>query len=584
MTKATKAHLMGTTSHTAGDPLKADFRNFLWMVWQHLGLPKPTPVQYDIAKFLQHGPRRSVIEAFRGVGKSWVTSAFVCWLLYCDPQLKIMVVSASKNRADDFSTFTLRLINDIEILHFLRPRDDQRSSKIAFDVGPAKPDHSPSVKSVGITGQLTGSRANYIIADDIEVVGNSATQALRDKLGELVKEFDAVLKPGGRVIYLGTPQCEQSLYNALPERGYVVRIWPARYPNADKREKYGVKLAPFISNLLDRDPSLEGHSTDPDRFSDEDLMEREMSYGRSGFALQFQLDTSLSDADRYPLRLRDLIVLPLDPLRAPSDLAWAAGPDQIFDEVPAVGLNGDHYYRPIFVSKEYLEYEGSVMFVDPSGRGKDETTYAVVKMLHGRLFLTDIGAFLGGYDEKTLTAICMAARKQHVNLILCEPNYGGGMFTQLLAAVSQKTYPCEVKDADWAKVQKEARIIDTLEPIMNQHRLVVCPSVIDKDYRSTESYTAETQQGYRLFYQMTRITRDRGALKHDDRLDAVAGAVAHWCEFMNRDIEQAHIAHKEALIDAELEKFMSQVIGGPDRFGGGATDRFASSIMGGRRR
>lgn len=583
MTKTSKAHLMGTSSHTAADPLKADFRNFLWMVWQHLGLPKPTPVQYDIAKFLQHGPRRSVIEAFRGVGKSWVTSAFVCWLLYCDPQLKIMVVSASKNRADDFSTFTLRLINDIELLHFLRPRDDQRSSKIAFDVGPAKPDHSPSVKSVGITGQLTGSRANYIIADDIEVVGNSATQALRDKLGELVKEFDAVLKPGGRVIYLGTPQCEQSLYNSLPERGYVARIWPARYPTAEKREKYGVKLAPFIANLLDKYPHLEGHSTDPDRFSDEDLMEREMSYGRSGFALQFQLDTSLSDADRYPLRLRDLIVHPLDPLRAPSDLAWASGPDQIFDGVPAVGLNGDHYYRPVFVSKEYKEYEGSVMFVDPSGRGKDETTYAVVKMLHGRLFLTDIGAFLGGYDEKTLTDICMAARKQNVNLILCEPNYGGGMFTQLLSAVAMKTYPVEVKDAEWAKVQKEMRIIDTLEPIMNQHRLVVCPSVIEKDYRSTESYTAENQQAYRLMYQLTRITRDRGALKHDDRLDAVAGAVAHWTEYMNRDAEKAHLEHREALVDAELEKFMSQVIGGSNRFGGGG-DRFASSIMAGRRR
>jgi hypothetical protein len=221
---------MGTTSKTDADPLKADFRNFLWMVWKHLGLPEPTPVQYDIALFLQHGPRRSVIEAFRGVGKSWVTSAFVCWLLYCNPQLKIMVVSASKQRADDFSTFTLRLINDIELLHHLRPRDDQRSSKVAFDVGPAKPDHSPSVKSVGITGQLAGSRADYIVADDIEVPNNSDTQTKRDKLAEAIKEFDAVLKPGGRVVYLGTPQTEHSIYNLLPERGYVIRIWPARYP------------------------------------------------------------------------------------------------------------------------------------------------------------------------------------------------------------------------------------------------------------------------------------------------------------------------------------------------------------------
>ncbi|NPU64589.1 phage terminase large subunit [Bradyrhizobium sp. 83012] len=552
------------------------------MVWKHLNLPEPTPVQYDIAKFLQHGPRRCVIEAFRGVGKSWVTSAFVCWLLYCNPQLKIMVVSASKTRADDFSTFTLRLINDIEVLQFLRPRDDQRNSKIAFDVGPAKPDHSPSVKSVGITGQLTGSRADYIIADDIEVVNNSATQALRDKLSELVKEFDAVLKPGGRVVYLGTPQCEQSLYNSLPERGYVVRIWPSRYPVAAKREKYGSKLAPFISNKLDADPALEGAPTDPVRFDDEDLTERELSYGRSGFALQFQLDTSLSDADRYPLRLRDLVVLSCDPLRGPSDLAWANSPDQLFDQVPAVGLNGDHYYRPIFVSSDYLEYEGSAMFVDPSGRGKDETTYAVVKMLHGRLFLTDIGAYLGGYDEKTLEGLCLAARRQNVNLILCEPNYGGGMFTQLLAAKSQQLYPVEVKDAEWAKVQKEARIIDTLEPVMNQHRLVVCPSVIQKDYSSTEAYTAEDQQGYRLFYQMTRITRDKGSLKHDDRLDALAGAVAHWTEFMNRDIEKAHLSHKDAILDAELEKFMAQVIG-RDRFETGK-DRWSSSVMSGRRR
>jgi hypothetical protein len=51
-----------------------DFRVFLTMVWRHLNLPDPTPVQLDIAHWLQHGPRRKIIEAFRGVGKSWITS------------------------------------------------------------------------------------------------------------------------------------------------------------------------------------------------------------------------------------------------------------------------------------------------------------------------------------------------------------------------------------------------------------------------------------------------------------------------------------------------------------------------------
>ncbi len=574
-----KRHLKGTPRLTPADPLKATFKNFLWLVWRHLNLPEPTPVQYNIADFLQHGPRRLVIMGFRGVGKSWVTSAFVCWLLYCDPQLKIMVVSASKQRADDFSTFTLRLINDIEVLHFLRPKDDQRNSKVAFDVGPAKPDHSPSVKSVGITGQIAGSRADFIIADDIEIPNNSDTQTKRDKLAESIKEFDAVLKPGGRVIYLGTPQTEHSIYNLLPGRGYVIRIWPARYPDEVKRERYGARLAPMIATALDEDRGLAGRPTDLRRFSDEDLLERELSYGRSGFALQFQLDTTLSDAERYPLKLSDLVVLPLDPFRGPSDLAWASAPDLRVQTIQAVGLNGDHYYGPMFVSKEYLPFEGAVMFVDPSGKGKDETSYAVVKMLHGRLFLTDIGAFIGGYDDTVLEAICLAAKKQNVNLMLCEPNFGGGMFTQLLRAKSLAVYPCAVEDAKWSTAQKEARIIDTLEPVMNQHRLVVCPSVIDKDFRSTEGYQPEDVQRYRLFYQMTRITKDRGSLVHEDRLDALAGAVAHWVEFMNRDTEQAHIAAKEAVIDAELERFMDHVIGGRARFGGEPNDAWSSSVM-----
>ena len=143
-----------------------DFRYFLFLIWKHLGLPDPTPIQYDIAKYLQTGPKRKVVEAFRGVGKSWITAAYVLFRLYHDPQLKILVVSASKERADNFSTFALRLINDVPWLNDLAPGPGQRSSKISFDVGPATPDQSPSVKSVGLFGQLTGSRADIIIADD----------------------------------------------------------------------------------------------------------------------------------------------------------------------------------------------------------------------------------------------------------------------------------------------------------------------------------------------------------------------------------------------------------------------------------
>ena len=194
-----------------------DLRNFTYLCWQHLGLPPPTKLQYDMCKYLQYGPKRSVIQAFRGCGKSWLTSVFVIHQLLLDHKKNVLVVSASKARSDEFSTFCQRLINDMPILAHLKPRDDQRFSKISFDIGPAPASHAPSVKSLGITSQLTGSRADLIIADDIEVPNNSQTEGMRDKLDESVKEFDSILKPleDSRIIFLGTPQTESTTSRVL---------------------------------------------------------------------------------------------------------------------------------------------------------------------------------------------------------------------------------------------------------------------------------------------------------------------------------------------------------------------------------
>ena len=97
-----------------------DFRNFLYIVWKELNLPDPTPIQYEIASFMQSGDKRAIIQGFRGVGKSWICSAFVVHQLLLDPRKNILVVSASKTRADDFSTFTLRIIHELDILEHKR--------------------------------------------------------------------------------------------------------------------------------------------------------------------------------------------------------------------------------------------------------------------------------------------------------------------------------------------------------------------------------------------------------------------------------------------------------------------------------
>lgn len=533
------AHLMSTTSLTSPDPLKADFRVFLFRVWEHLSLPIPTDVQYDIARYLQHGPKRCVIEAFRGVGKSWVTSSYVCWLLYCNPQLNILVVSASKLRADDFTTFTLRLINEMPELKHLIPGPDQRNSKVAFDVGPARASHAPSVKSVGITGQLAGSRADVIIADDIEIPNNSATEGMRVKLSEAVKEFDAVLKPGGRIIYLGTPQTEMSLYNKLPARGYEVRIWPARYPTQDRLDRYGDRLAPRIRRMLEGNPMLVDHSTDPQRFSDIDLIEREASYGRSGFALQFMLDTSLSDADRFPLKVSDLIIMDVDADVAPEKVIWGRdGAKNLISDIPNVAFDGDYFWSPMGYAGERRPYTGSILVVDPSGRGTDETGVAVAKVLNSQIFIPHLEGLKGGYSDENLQRIADLAKLHKVNLVLVESNFGDGMFTKLLQPFLTRTYSVTVEEVRHS-TQKERRIIDTLEPVMNQHRLIIDRGVLEADYRSVQNLPAEEGLMYQLVHQMTRITRDRGALRHDDRLDVLAMAVAYWAEAMGREQDDA---------------------------------------------
>lgn len=534
------------------DPKLKDFRNFVFYIWQELGLPAPTLAQYDIALFLHHGPRRRMVQAFRGVGKSWLTAAYVIWRLLLNPNERVMVVSASKERADAFSIFVKRLIEQVDFLRRLAPDPSKghRDSNITFDVSGSDPHQAPSVKSVGITGQITGSRASIIVADDIETPKNSLTILQRERLGELVKEFDAVLLPDGEVIYLGTPQCEESIYTKLPERGYAVRIWPARRPDAAWLEHYSPFLTPWLDGAIQAVP--EGFPLDSQRFTSDDLDQRELSYGRTGFALQFMLDSRLSDALKYPLKLQDLIVMNVADM-VPLKVVWGGGVKEHAVELPSVGLKGDRMFRPSWTHKDYCEFTGSVMFIDPSGRGADETSYAVVKIANSMLYLTACGGFRDGYSDEVLDKLADIAKTQGVNHVLVEPNFGDGMFTKLFQPHLLAVHKCLLEESERATGQKEMRIVNILEPVLNQHRLVICESVVKADF-------AVEDPNYQLLYQMTRLTKEKKALAHDDRIEAVAGAVAYFIEQLARSTTKAADMTRDRLQKEELKKFKQQII------------------------
>ena len=539
------------------EQLKKDFRLFLTAVWTHLALPPPTRAQLCIAEYLQHGPKRLQIQAFRGVGKSWITAAFVLWTLYNDANKKIMVVSASKDRADSFSIFCQRLILEVPWMSHLRPKnDDQRWSRVSFDVGTAAPHQAPSVKSVGITGQLTGSRADLMVLDDVEVPNNSMTELQREKLLQLVTECESILtpKPDSRIMFLGTPQTTFTVYNKLRERAYKPFVWPARYPR--KVAMYDGLLAPQLEQDLENETDLTWNPTDT-RFKEDDLLERESAMGRSNFMLQFMLDTSLSDAEKFPLKFADLIINPVNPETAPENIIWCSSKDNIVKELPCVGLPGDYYYSPMQVQGEWKPYSETICSVDPSGRGTDETVACFISQLNGIMYLHEIYASTDGYSDDTLLAILARCKKYKASTLLIESNFGDGMVSELFRKHAiNKNVPINIEETR-ANVRKEDRIIDSLEPVFNQHRLVIDPKVIKWDYESGSERPTETRFQYMLGYQISRMCREKGAVKHDDRVDALAQGVKWFTDALSISAdsvikdrkEQEWLDHLQAWMD-----------------------------------
>ena len=535
--------------------LQGDFKLFLQALWDQLELPQPTRAQYAIADYLQTGPKRLQIQAFRGVGKSWITGAFVLWTLFNDPERKIMIISASKERADNMSIFLQKLIIETPWLKHLRPKsDDARWSRISFDVL-CSPHQAPSVKSVGITGQLTGSRADLMILDDIEVPGNSMTELMREKLLQLCTEAESILTPedDSRIMYLGTPQTTFTVYRKLAQRNYRPFVWPARFPK--NITPYEGLIAPQLQEDIDNGAES-GDCTDPDRFADDDLRQREAAMGRSNFMLQFMLDTSLSDAEKFPLKMADLVITSVNPTEAPDNVIWCSDPRNVIKDLPTVGLPGDYFYSPMQLQGEWTPYQETICSVDPSGRGSDETAAVYLSQKNGFLYLHEVRAYRDGYSDNTLLDILKGCKKYNVSTLVVETNFGDGIVSELFKKHLQQTKQNILVDEVRANVRKEDRIIDSLEPVLNQHRLVVDRSVIDWDYNSNKEHPPEQRLLYMLFYQMSRMCRMKYAVKHDDRLDCLAQGVKYFTDSLSISAqEQINLRKREEWNDI-LEQFL----------------------------
>jgi hypothetical protein len=207
------------------------------------------------------------------------------------------------------------------------------------------------------------------------------------------------------------------------------------------------------------------------------------------------------------------------------------------------------------------------MALDPSGGGGvDEFAWAVVKAWAGNFYLVESGGKKNGVDQGLWDKLASIAKRHHVNEILVETNFGGlDVYSALLKpALIKAGAACRIEPIR-SNQRKELRIIDTLAPVLQTHRMVIDRRVIEADYELIREAVDERSQSYSVFYQMTRLTQDRGCLLHDDRLDAWALAVAWFQEQAAQDQNVRRDARQVELLEAMVADWRGNALLTPDR-------------------
>jgi hypothetical protein len=551
-----------------------DFIPFLEDVMTLLGF-STTDIQRDIAGFIAYGPQHLMVMAQRGQAKTTIVAAYAVWALIHNPHYRILVISAGGAQANDIAVLIIRIIMNMSQLECMRPDKlaGDRTSTENFDLHHSIKgvDKSASIACMGIGANLQGRRADILIPDDVESSKNSTTPTERAKLSHLVKDFPSIANAAwARILWMGTPQSMESIYNGLAAKGCTIRIWPGRYPTPAQREHYGDKLAPLLTQRLARDPSLgsgggqlgdQGQATDPILRGEEALQHVELIQDTAYFQLQHMLNTAMSDAMRHPLKTERLVMAAYG---AQMPLEFVRGPDSSYLTDKIVGDFSFRVSTALHWSKECAPMQSVWAYVDPAagGANADETAYAVAGFLNGNIYLLEVGGLPGGYDEFKLTELANRLAKYKLTGICIEKNMGHGAFRAVFEPYARKVLPGVPLSDDLVTGQKEMRIINILAPIIGRGSLAVCDQVFEQDAADIAKYSPNVRLTYSFFYQLAHLSAARNALVHDDRLDAVAGVCNLFVEALAQDQSK-----KVALLKAkEWEESIKDPLG-KNRYG-----------------
>lgn len=255
---------------------KTSFELFtgIWNLQQNMITPA---VHKRIAAWLARQARsrrkRLLLMAFRGCGKSTMVGLFCAWLLYHDPELRILIVAADEALAENMLRHIRHIIESHPLARHLVPQQKQLWANDRLIVERQRVGRDPSIRAAGLYSNLTGMRADIIICDDVEVPKTCDTHLKREQMRNRLRELDFVLVPDGMMIYIGTPHSEDSIYK---KDGFLVSykrlairlapdVWPERFSEktiALLQQTVGPRA--FASQMLLQPMALEQARLDPD--------------------------------------------------------------------------------------------------------------------------------------------------------------------------------------------------------------------------------------------------------------------------------------------------------------------------------
>ena len=481
-------------------------------------------------------------------------------------------MSKAERHAKNIVSLIGQWLKDVWFLRHLRPAarggNDKRSkvdSAFRIQVGPARPSIQASITAIGIDGTLEGNRAHSIYPDDIETELNTQTPETRLWLFERCGEFKDILYPDNKDLVdpteccvIGTFHHEESVYERLSTIDYLFRTWPLCCP---QRDDQFINLAPMIEEGLRtgryeyttderyEDRPLLGH-----RFKHDDIVSKRKS--RSRFDMQHMLKRNVKDTSRYPLRLSDLIVMDVLRDKAPVTVMYGKANSKgstVLTDIPHLGTGDDFLHGPAGVDAIWSPYARNIGYIDPAGRG-DRTGLCCLGVLNGLFFVKGLYGLDGGKTTTHLADIARLLRQHNCREVWYENNndpnntFGPALETELRKLFCDPGHPqfqdgwqCSL-ETDHATRQKELRIIDAIEQVAGMHRLVVDTSVV----RPEQNEPLENA----FQHQYSKITKDRGALTEDAKLDALAGALRKVSDQAGTDPDKS----REAQLDGDYER------------------------------